>query len=135
VTSLAPTKPDNATPRRADCAPAGQSYASGEQAAAISTALVQLYRRRRGKGPTKAKTYLLEDLVLCVMEGGALPLEETLRDHGNQRLLREVHHALCAAVDDECRTIIERETGRPVKTVLSQREPDCNIECKVVFLD
>ena len=135
VTSLAPTGPDADRPRSAASSPAVQAYASGEQAAAISVAFVQLYRRRRGKGPTKAKTYLLQDVVLCVMEGGALPLEETLRASGNRRLLREMHNALCAAVEDECRTIVERETGRAVKTVLSQREPDCGIECKIVFLD
>jgi uncharacterized protein YbcI len=96
---------------------------------------VQLYRQRRGKGPKKAKTYLLDDLVLCVMEGGAPRLEETLRDHGNRKLLHDVHHALCAAIDDECRTIIERETGRRVKAVVSQLDPDCDLECKLGFLD
>jgi uncharacterized protein YbcI len=135
VAAIALTGSGNGRLPSASCSPAVQSHTSGEQSAAISTAFVQLYRRCRGKGPTKAKTYLLEDLVLCVMEGGGLRLEETLRDRGNRRLLHEVHHALCAAVDDECRAIIERETGRRVKTVVSQRDHDCDIECKVVFLD
>jgi uncharacterized protein YbcI len=62
--------------------PEEESYGAGTQAAAISNALVQLHRHRYGKGPTKAKTYLLDDLVVCVLEGGALRVEETLRDRG-----------------------------------------------------
>ena len=115
--------------------PPVRSHLSGEQAAAISNAFVQLYRRRRGKGPTKAKTYLVDELIVCVLQGGALRLEETLRERGNQRLLDEMHRALCAAVDDECRTIIEQETGRRVRAVVSERDPDCDLECKVVFLE
>jgi uncharacterized protein YbcI len=102
---------------------------------AISNAFVQLHRRSLGKGPTKAKTYVLDDIVLCVLEGGELPLEKTLRERGNRTLVLEVRDALHAAVRDECRAIIERETGRPVKTVLSQFDPDRDIECKVIFLD
>jgi uncharacterized protein YbcI len=102
---------------------------------AISNAFVQLHRRSLGKGPTKAKTYLLDNLVLCVLEGGELPLEKTLSERGNRTLVHEVRDAVHAAVRHECRAIIERETGRRVKTVLSQFDPDRDIECKIVFLD
>jgi uncharacterized protein YbcI len=102
---------------------------------AISNAFVQLHRRSLGKGPTKAKTYVLDDVVLCVLEGGELPLEKTLRERGNRTLVHEVRDAVHAAVRDECRAIIERETGRRVKNALSQFDPDRDIECKVVFLD
>ena len=102
---------------------------------AISNAFVQLHRRSLGKGPTKAKTYVLDDMVMCVLEGGELPLEKTLREGGNPTLVHEVRDALHAAVRDECRAIIERETGRRVRTVLSQFDPEGDIECKVIFLD
>jgi uncharacterized protein YbcI len=115
--------------------PPVQPHGNGQQAAAISNAFVQLHRRSLGKGPTKAKTYVLDDMVLCVLEGGELPLEKTLRERGNSTLVHEVRGALHAAVSDECRAIIERETGRRVKTVLSQFDPDRDIECKVVILD
>ena len=110
-------------------------HGNGQQAAAISNAFVQLHRRNLGKGPTKAKTYVLDDMVVCVLEGGELPLEKTLRERGNQTLLHEVRGALHAAVRDECGAIIERETGRCVKTVLSQFDPEWDIECKLALLD
>jgi hypothetical protein len=75
---------------------------------AISNAFVQLHRRSLGKGPTKAKTFVLDDMVLCVLEGGELPFEKTLRERGNGTLVHEVRDALHAAVRDECRAIIER---------------------------
>jgi uncharacterized protein YbcI len=115
--------------------PPVQPHGSGQQASAISDAFVQLHRRSLGKGPTKAKTYVLDDMVLCVLEGGELTIEKTLRERGNSTLVHEVRGALHAAVSDECRAIIERETGRRVKTVLSQFDPDRDIECKVVILD
>ena len=88
-----------------------------------------------GKGPTKTKTYALDDMILCVLEGPELPLEKTLRERGNTTLVHELRGALYAAVNDECPAIIERETGRRVKTVLSQFDPDQDVECKVAFLD
>jgi uncharacterized protein YbcI len=115
--------------------PPVQPHGSGQQASAISDAFVQLHRRSLGKGPTKAKTYVLDDMVLCVLEGGELTIEKTLRERGNSTLVHEVRGALHAAVSDECRAIIERETGRRVKTVLSQFDPDRDIECKLVFFD
>ena len=115
--------------------PPVQPHGNGQQAAAISNAFVQLHRRSLGKGPTKVKTYVFDDMVLCVLEGGELPLAKTLRERGNRTLLHEVRGALHAAVRDECDAIIERETGRRVKTVLSQFDPEWDIECKLVLLD
>ena len=55
---------------------------SGEQLGDISRALVQLYKDYYGKGPTKARTYMAGNLVVCLLEGGFLVGEKTLRDAG-----------------------------------------------------
>jgi uncharacterized protein YbcI len=44
----------------------------GNALAQISTGLVQLHSRHYGKGPTKAKTYLFDELVVCVPDGISL---------------------------------------------------------------
>lgn len=119
---LQPTEPD-------------ESYGAGAQAAAISNALVQLHRHRYGKGPTKAKTYLLDDLVVCVLEGGALRIEETLRDRGEEEVVHEVRRTFQNALDHEFRAIIERETGRRVGTFLSQFDPEHNVGAEIFFLE
>jgi uncharacterized protein YbcI len=111
------------------------SYGAGAQAAAISNALVQLHRHRYGKGPTKAKTYLLDDLVVCVLEGGALRVEETLRDSGAEDVVHQVRRTFQNALEHEFRAIIERETGRRVRTFLSQFDPEDNVGAEIFFLD
>jgi uncharacterized protein YbcI len=107
---------------------------SGAQAASISNALVQLHRRAYGKGPTKAKTYLLDDVVLCILEGGALRIEETLRDHGEEEMVHTVRRTFQAALNDEFRGIIEEATGRPVRAFMSQFDPEHNIGAEIFFL-
>jgi len=116
-------------------APEEESYGAGSQAAAISNALVQLHRRRYGKGPTKAKTYLLDDLVVCVLEGGALRVEETLRDRGAEEIVHEVRRTFQNALEHEFRAIVERETGRRVRTFLSQFDPEHNLGAEMFFLE
>ena len=115
--------------------PRSESYRGGAQAAAISNALVQLHRRAYGKGPTKAKTYLLDDVVLCVLEGGALRIEETLRDHGEEEMVHQVRRTFQAALDDEFRDIIESTTGRSVRAFMSQFDPEQNVGAEIFFLN
>jgi uncharacterized protein YbcI len=111
------------------------SYGGGAQAATISNALVQLHRRAYGKGPTKAKTYMLDDAVLCVLEGGALRIEETLRDHGEEEMVHQVRRTFQAALNDEFRGIIEDATGRRVRAFMSQFDPEHNLAAELFFLE
>jgi hypothetical protein len=42
---------------------------AGEQLAAVTNGIVKLYREYYGRGPTKAKSYVLDDRILvCVLE-------------------------------------------------------------------
>ena len=112
-----------------------ESYGGGAQAAEISNALVQLHRRAYGKGPTKAKTYLLDDVVLCVLEGGALRIEETLRNAGEEEMVHKVRRTFQAALNDEFRGIIENATGRRVNAFMSQFDPEHDIAAEIFFLE
>jgi uncharacterized protein YbcI len=55
--------------------------------AAISTEVVRTLKETFGKGPVKAKSYLLDDFLLVVMRGGMTVAEETMlaRGHGRGR--------------------------------------------------
>jgi hypothetical protein len=48
----------------------------------VSNAMVGLMKHFYGKGPTKAKTFLNDNYVFCVMEGGLTRNEETLIERG-----------------------------------------------------
>lgn len=47
----------------------------GTMLAEISSGLVHLHRRFYGKGPTKAKTYAVNDTSMCKLKGGFTTVE------------------------------------------------------------
>ena len=94
--------------------------AQGEMLAAISNAMVQAKKRSYGKGPTKARTYVNDDVVLVVMEGGLTPNEETLLDAGHEALVREYRLRFQEAVASTLKADVARLLGRPVLSYHSQ---------------
>lgn len=90
----------------------GQS--SGERLAAVSNAVVGLLRAGYGRGPTKAKSYMLDDIVLVVMEDILTTVEQTLIAHDRQALVREVRLTYQAAETDRFVDAVERIMDRKV---------------------
>src|SRR3954451_7246160 len=56
----------------------------GEMRAMISTEIVRLQAEYYGKGPTKAKTYIVDDLVVVVLEESFTRAEKTLVERGER---------------------------------------------------
>ena len=55
----------------------------GKLLAAISTSIVAILREHYGRGPMRAKTYALDDIIVVVMRGsGFTSLEQTIMDSG-----------------------------------------------------
>ena len=54
----------------------------GEILTAISDGMVGLLKEFYGRGPTRAKSYFVDDLVVCVLRGGFTRVEQTLLDGG-----------------------------------------------------
>src|SRR4051795_261620 len=81
---------------------------AGGRRAAVSNAMVGLKKEFYGKGPTAAKTYLNDDWVFVVLDGGLTRNEETLLAAGEDGLVRKVRlrfqetmtATICAAVAD-----------------------------------
>ena len=42
----------------------------GAELAEVTRGMVSLHRRFYGKGPTEAKTYAINETVICILEGG-----------------------------------------------------------------
>src|SRR5918995_5953935 len=82
--------------------------------AAISNAMVGLKKEFYGKGPTKAKTFLNDNYVFCVMEGGLTRNEETLIERGHEDLVRNYRLRFQEAMEDPTVEAIQRITGRTV---------------------
>ena len=108
----------------------------GELLSAISTSIVALLRDHYGRGPMKAKTYALDDIVVCVLRGsGFTPIEKTMMDSGEPEgvvAMREDFQRLMAR---RYRELIEDLTGRKVVAFLSQAHVDPDITLEIFFVD
>jgi uncharacterized protein YbcI len=107
---------------------------SGEVLASISTGLVRLHSRYYGKGPTKAKTYLVNDTVICILRGGFTTVERTLIDEGNVDAVYEIRRSFQRAMEGHFTAVIEDAMGRKVIAYMSQihQNPDLAVEIFVL---
>jgi uncharacterized protein YbcI len=126
------------TPPDADIAEGapGGPLTGGKLLSAISTGFVQLLREHYGRGPLKAKTYALDDIVVCVMRGsGFTPLEKTMMDSGDGDRIVAMREQFQEMMAQRYKAMIEELTQRKVLAFLSQAhiEPDITIE--MFFID
>jgi uncharacterized protein YbcI len=104
---------------------------AGEQLAAVTNGIVKLFRDYYGRGPTKAKSYMLDDRILvCVLEETMTRVERTLVQNGQGHKVRDVRLTFQEAMADEFKGVVGGITGRPVVAYHSQLtlEPDIGFE-------
>ena len=108
--------------------------ARGEVLARISTGLVQLHSRYYGKGPTKAKAFLVNDTIICILRGGFTTVERTLIDEGNVDAVYDIRRSFQHAMEGHFTSIVEGATGRKVIAYMSQihQDPDLAVELFVL---
>ena len=103
--------------------------------AEISNAMVGLKKEFYGKGPTKAKTFLNDNYVFCVMEGGLTRNEQTLVDRGHKDLVRNYRLRFQEAMEDPTVEAVQRITGRAVIGYHSQIVFDPERAFEIFVLD
>ncbi|MGA9856362.1 MAG: Na-translocating system protein MpsC family protein [Solirubrobacteraceae bacterium] len=112
------------------------SLAGGNLLAAISTSIVAILREHYGRGPMKAKTYALDDIVVVVMRGsGFTPLEQTIMDSGEPDRVVAMREDFQRVMAQRYRETIERLTGRNVVAFLSQAHVEPDITMEIFFID
>jgi uncharacterized protein YbcI len=97
-----------------------QSQETGGLRAALANAMVALMKQYYGKGPTAAKSWILDDYVFIVMEGGLTRNEETLLAAGREEVVRSYRLAFQAAVAEQTMKTMADLIGREVLTYHSQ---------------
>jgi uncharacterized protein YbcI len=112
-----------------------QTLSTGEIAAAISNAIVRIYTEQHGRGPTRAKTHLFDDVILTVMEESAVTVERTLAEAGEEELVQTIRSRVQGTVADQLRASVEEITGRRVRAFLSATEVDPDVKCDVFLLE
>jgi uncharacterized protein YbcI len=116
-----------------DGMPQGQQR--GEMLASISTALVQLHSRYYGKGPTRAKTFIVDDTVICVLRGGFTTVERTLIEQGRAETVHSMRRSFQQAMEQPFRSVVEQATGRKVVAYMSQVHHDPDIAAELFMLE
>src|SRR5215211_5177867 len=103
--------------------------------ARISTEVVRTLKESFGKGPVKAKSYMLDDFLLVVMRGGITVAEETMLDRGHGDLVRTFRQTYQNEMGDTLVAKIEALTGRTVVNYQSQVLFHPHIVMEVFFFD
>jgi uncharacterized protein YbcI len=101
---------------------------------AISRAIVRLLSEYTGRGPTKAHTYMNEDLISVVLQDTLTTGERTLCSHGHAELVLATRKAYQRTMGPQMIAAIERHSGRQVFAFLSDNhiDPDVAIESFVL---
>src|SRR3954466_5627156 len=92
----------------------------GEMRAFISQEIVRLQAEYYGKGPTRAKTYIVEDLVVVVLEESFTGAEKTLAARGQRDAIEHIRRRFQQQMADDFKSVVEQATGRKVRAFLSE---------------
>jgi uncharacterized protein YbcI len=106
----------------------------GVARAEITNGLVGLFSRHYGKGPTRGKTFVMENYVFTVLEDPLTTAERTLVSRNRGEMVREMRLTFQQEMADEFKEVVEKALGRPVLTYHSQVtfDPDYAFEMFVL---
>ena len=110
--------------------PALQPLQGGPLLAEITNRIVAFMREHYGRGPIKAKTYVLDNLIVCVLSDGFTAIEKTMVEGGEPERVLEMRRDFQRMMQARYSEMIEEQTGRKVLAFLSQTHvaPDLTIE-------
>jgi uncharacterized protein YbcI len=106
----------------------------GEMRATISNEIVRLQAEYYGKGPTRAKTYIVEDLVVVVLEESFTRAEKTLAQRGEREAIEHIRRRFQQQMADEFTSVVEQATGRKVRVFLSETNIDQDVSVETFLL-
>ena len=106
----------------------------GEARTAISNGLVALLKEFYGVGPTQAKTYYHDDIVVCVMRGGFTRVEQTLLEGGRTAAVIQQRMEFQEVMRPRFTHVVEAATGRRVVGFMSGNQQEPDMICEVFVL-
>ena len=106
----------------------------GDMLTAISDGLVALLKEFYGRGPTRAKSYFEDDLVVCLLRGGFTRVEQTLLEGGRGSSVIQQRMDFQDLMRQRFEAVIEEATGRQVIGFMSGNQQDPDLMCEVFIL-
>jgi uncharacterized protein YbcI len=95
---------------------------------------VGLLKEFYGHGPTRAKSYYADDLVVCVLRGGFSRVEQTLLDGGRGEAVIQQRMEFQEVMRDRFAEVIEDATARRVIGFMSGNQQHPDLMCEVFIL-
>jgi uncharacterized protein YbcI len=102
--------------------------------AAISGGIVGLLKEFYGRGPTQAKSYYADNLVVCVLRGGFTRVEQTLLDGGRGSAVIQQRIEFQELMRDRFIAVIEHVTGKRVIGFMSGSQQSPDLMCAIFTL-
>ena len=112
----------------------GEPKALGETRAMISKEIVRLQSEYYGKGPTRAKTYIVDDLVVVVLEESFTRAEKTLVERGEREAIQHIRRRFQQQMAESFISIVEQATGRRVRVFLSKTDVEQDVSVETFLL-
>jgi len=102
----------------------------GHALAELSNAMVALHREYFGRGPGAAKSFLTDEMAVCMLTDIYTPVERTLIRAGQAEHVRRTRSLHQDALESEYKASVEAIVGRPVQAFLSvvHINPDIAVE-------
>jgi uncharacterized protein YbcI len=107
----------------------------GELLAAISNTVVAIYADHLGRGPTKARSYIAESVVTCLLEDTMTKAERRLIESGRAEAVLEVRMTFQETMREELVIAIEKLTQRRVRAAVGGTQIDPDVTSQVFVLD
>jgi uncharacterized protein YbcI len=106
----------------------------GDVLTEISNGLVALLKEYYGRGPSQAKTYYHDDLVVCLLRGGFTRVEQTLLDGGRGGEVIQQRMAFQEVMRERFEGVVQQATGRRVIGFMSGNQQRPDVICEVFLL-
>jgi uncharacterized protein YbcI len=110
------------------------SSTHGDVLTAISDGMVALLKEFYGRGPTRAKSYYEDDLVVCLLRGGFTRVEQTLLAGGRGSSVIQQRMEFQELMRERFEEVIEEATGRHVIGFMSGNQQHPDMMCEVFIL-
>jgi uncharacterized protein YbcI len=108
----------------------------GQLLAAITNRIVAMLRDHYGRGPTKAKTYVLDDMIIVVLRAsGFTALEQTIMDSDEPERVIAMREDFQRVMAGHFQQMIEELKGRNVLAFVGRVHVQPDITMQTFFVD
>jgi uncharacterized protein YbcI len=114
---------------------AGEHLVGGQLSAAISNALVRIQREYLGRGPTKARALMRDNVIVVLMQDTLTKAERSLVADGRQEDVLRVRQSFQRTMRADIVAAVEELTGRTVLAFMSDTHIDPDLACEVIVLE